>query len=186
MSRNWYILQAFTGYENKVEREINALIEKNEIDSDVISSVKVPVEEIVEIKDGKKKVKKDKFLPGYVLLEMDLPEIDWKKTIFAIRKIHGCGGFVGSTDINVRPRPISDNEARNILQRCGLIKGEKPVRVHQEYSVGDTVKIIEGPFASFTGAIKEVMDEKEKLTVEVQIFGRPTPVEVNFGQVEKA
>ncbi len=184
MSRNWYILQTYAGYENKVERGVRALLDKNELDSNVILDVKVPVEEITEIKDGKKKVRKDKFLPGYVLLYMDLPEIDWKKTVAVLRKIQGCGGFVG-TDINTRPRPITDDEAKGILQRCGLIKGEKPVRVHQEYNIGDNVKVTEGPFASFTGSIKEINEEKEKLSVEVQIFGRPTPVEVSFTQVEK-
>lgn len=184
MAKSWYILQTFTGYENKVERDIKSLLEKNELSSDIISDVIIPIEEVVEIKDGKKKVRKNKFLPSYILLEMDLPEIDWRKTVSTLRNIKGCGGFVG-TDVNVRPRPITNDEVRNILQRCGLIKGEKPVRVHQAYNVGDTVKIIDGPFVSFTGTIKENNEEKERLSVEVQIFGRPTPVEVAYLQVEK-
>jgi len=185
MSRNWYILQTYTGYEGKVERSILALLEKNELDSNIVLDVKVPVEEVVEVKDGKKRTRKNKFLPGYVMMEMDLPEMGWKPTLAALRKIQGAGGFVG-TDLNTRPRPISSDEAKNILQRCGLIKGEKPVRVHHSYNLGDSVKITDGAFASFTGTIKEINLEKEKLSVEVQIFGRPTPVELSFLQVEKA
>lgn len=185
MSRSWYILQTYTGYEGKVERVIKSMLDKKEIDSSVLLDVRVPLEEVVEIKDGKKKTRMNKFLPGYILLEMDLPEIGWKTTCSALRKIQGAGGFVG-TDPNTRPRPISSDEAKNILQRSGVIKGEKAVHVRQSFNVGDVVKINDGPFASFSGTVKEINLEKEKLSVEVQIFGRPTPVEVSFLQAEKA
>lgn len=184
MSRSWYILQSYVGYEGKIERTIKSLLEKGELDSNVLLDVKVPVEEVVEIKDGKKKSRTNKFLPGYILLEMDLPEIGWKNTCSALRKIQGSGGFVG-TDPNTRPRPISNDEAKRILQRSGVIKGEKSVRVRQSFNLGDVVKITDGAFASFSGTIKEINEEKEKLSVEVQIFGRPTPVEVNYLQVER-
>ena len=185
MSKNWYILQTYTGLENKVERVIKSLLDKKEIDPNVVTDVRVPLEEIVEVKDGKKKSRMNKFLPGYVLIEMDLPEIGWKDTCSALRKVQGCGGFVG-TDPNTRPRPITNDEAKAILQRSGVNKSEKVVRVHQSYNVGDNVKVIDGPFASFSGTVKEINLEKEKLSVEVQIFGRSTPVEVGFLQVEKA
>lgn len=185
MSRSWYILHTYTGYEGKIERTIRSLLEKNEIDSNVILDVKVPVEEIVEIKDGKKKSRTNKFLPGYIMLEMDLPEFGWKDTCAALRKIQGVTGFVG-TSPNVRPLPITNDEAKNLLMRSGAIKGDKQVRVRQSFALGDTVKITEGPFASFNGVVKEIFTDKEKLNVEVQIFGRPTPVEVSFLQVEKA
>lgn len=185
MSRSWYILQTYTGYEKKTERTINSLLEKKEIDSDVVTNVKVPVEEIVEIKDGKKKIRKVNFLPGYVMLEMDLPEFGWKDTCAKIRKIQGVNGFVG-TDANTRPFPISKEEALNMLQRSGEIKGDKKPHIRQSFNVGDVVKINDGPFASFSGTIKEINLEKEKLNVDVQIFGRATPVEVSFLQVEKA
>ena len=185
MSRSWYILHTYTGYEGKIERTIRSLLEKNEIDSNVILDVKVPVEEIVEIKDGKKKSRTNKFLPGYIMLEMDLPEFGWKDTCAALRKIQGVTGFVG-TSTNVRPLPITNDEAKNLLMRSGAIKGDKQVRVRQSFNLGDTVKITEGPFASFNGVVKEIFTDKEKLNVEVQIFGRPTPVEVSFLQVEKA
>jgi transcriptional antiterminator NusG len=185
MSRNWYILHTYTGYEGKIERTIRSLLEKKEIDSNVILDVKVPVEEITETtKDGKKKTRKNNFLPGYVMIEMDLPEVGWKTTCSQLRRIQGVTGFVG-TNPNVRPVPISTNEAKNLLQRSGVIKGEKPVYARPVFSVGDVVKITDGPFASFSGNIKEVNLEKEKLSVDVQIFGRPTPVEVSFSQVEK-
>ncbi|MCI5606643.1 MAG: transcription termination/antitermination protein NusG [Treponema sp.] len=185
MSRAWYILQTYTGYESKIERTIKSLLDKGDLDSNVILDVKVPVEEVVEIKDGKKKTRMNKFLPGYIMLEMDLPEIGWKNTCSTLRKIQGAGGFVG-TDPNTRPHPITNEEARNLLQRSGVIKGEKPVYVKQSFNIGDTVKITDGAFASFEGVIKEISVEKEKLSVEVQIFGRATPVEVTFLQVEKA
>lgn len=185
MSRSWYILQTYTGYENKIERSIKALLDSKEISSEVVLDVRVPVEEVVEIKDGKKRARKNKFLPGYIMLEMDLPEFGWKTTCSQLRRLQGVNGFVG-TDPNTRPIPITKDEAMNLLQKSGVIKGEKQARVKQSYAVGDVVKINEGAFASFTGTIKEINTEKEKLSVEVQIFGRPTPVEVSFLQVEKA
>ena len=118
------------------------------------------------------------------MLEMDLPETDWKSTCSRLRSIVGVTGFVG-TDPNVRPRPISSEEAKNLLQKSGDIKGEKQVKIKQMYAIGDTVKINDGPFASFSGNIEEINNEKEKLIVNVQIFGRATPVEVGMLQVEK-
>lgn len=184
MSKSWYILHTYTGYEGKIERTIKALLEKKDLDSAVVTDVKVPVEEVVEIKDGKKKTRNDKFLPGYIMIELDLPDIGWKATCSTLRRIQGVTGFVG-TNPNERPRPISASEAKNLLQKSGVIKGEKTVKIKQTYSVGDVVKITDGPFASFSGNIEEVNDEKNKLRVNVQIFGRATPVEVDLLQVEK-
>ena len=184
MSKSWYILHTYTGYEGKIERTIRTLLEKKELDSSVVTDVKVPIEETVEVKDGKKKTRNDKFLPGYVMIELDLPEIGWKATCSTIRRIQGVTGFVG-TDPNVRPRPITADEAKNLLMKAGAIKGEKQVKIKQSFAVGDQVKIIYGPFATFSGSIEEVSDEKERLRVNVQIFGRATPVEVNVLQVEK-
>ena len=186
MSRCWYILHTYTGYEGKIERAIRALLEKQEISSDVVLDVRVPVEEVVEIKDGKKKTRNNKFLPGYIMLELDLPEIGWKDTCAKLYKIQGVTGFVGCVSRNNRPLPITAEEAKNLLQKSGVIKGEKSVHVRQSFNAGDVVKITDGAFASFTGTIKDINLEKEKLSVEVQIFGRPTPVEVTFLQVEKA
>ena len=184
MAKSWYILMSFTGYEGKIERTIRALLDKGDLDPAIVTDVKVPVEEVVEIKDGKKKTRKDKFLPGYIMIELDLPEIGWKSTCSTLRRIQGVGGFVG-TNPNERPRPISAEEAKNLLMKSGDIKGEKPVKVKQSFNVGDVVKITDGPFASFSGNIEEVQADKDKLRVNVQIFGRATPVEVSLIQVEK-
>ena len=102
MSRRWYILQTYTGYENKTERSIKTLLESGTLDSNIVTDVRVPVEEIVEIKDGKKKSRTNKFLPGYVMLEMDLPEFGWKPTCTQLRRLQGVNGFVG-TNPNVLP-----------------------------------------------------------------------------------
>ena len=184
MSKGWYIVHTYTGYENKIERTLRMKMEEGELDSAVVTDVKVPVEELVEIKDGKKRSRKNKFLPGYIMLEMDLPDIGWKSICSVIRSVQGVTGFVG-TNPNQRPRPISADEARNILMKSGDIKGEKSPRIVQAYAVGDQVKINEGTFASFSGAIEEVYADKSKLRVMVQIFGRATPVEVDISQVEK-
>ena len=184
MSKRWYMVQTYAGYENKVEQILKLKFENNELDSSIITDVLVPIEERTEIKDGKKKIRKDKFLPGYIMLEVDMPDTGWKKITSSIRSIQGVNGFVG-VDPNVKPRPITDDEARNILVRAGRIKGEKIVHTSSSFMVGDQVKITKGNFANFSGVIDTVDAEKSKYTVMVQIFGRATPVEVDFTQVEK-
>lgn len=183
MAKNWYILHTYSGYEGKIERTLRGMIDSNEIDPSIVTDIKVPTEELVEIKDGKRKVKNNKFLPSYMMIEMDLPESNWKDTCSAIRRVNGVTGFVG-TKPSERPRPISSEEAKNLLQKSGAIKGEKPVVKHS-FNVGDVVKINEGPFATFTGKVDSVNTEKDKLKVTVQIFGRETPVEVSLSQAEK-
>lgn len=183
MAKGWYVVHTYTGYENKIERTIRIMMADGEF-GDVVSDIKVPAEQVVEIKDGKKKVSTKKFLPGYILLEMDLPDISWKSACSAIRRINGVTGFVG-TSPGAKPQPISQEEARSILQKTGEIKGEKVLKPKQSFSVGESVRIIEGPFDSFTGQVEDVNMEKGKLRVMVGIFGRATPVEVDFLQVEK-
>ncbi len=191
MAKNWYIVHTYTGYENKIERTVRSYLEKKDIDPEILTDVRVLERDVEVVKDGKPvivkgkpKTRKDKFMPGYIMVEMDLPEIDWKKTCSALRRIQGVTGFVG-TNPNERPRPLSTDEAKNLLMQCGAIKGEELSHVKQSYAVGDQVKISEGPFATFSGSIEEVNTEKNKLRVMVQIFGRATPVEVDVGQVEK-
>ncbi len=184
MAKGWYILHTYSGYEAKIERTIRSFIESEDLSKDIVLDIKVPVEDVVEIKDGKKKVTSKKFLPGYVMVELDLPDLNWKDTCTKIRRIQGVTGFVG-TNSNERPRPISADEAKALLQKAGEIKGEKPTRMKQSFSVGEQVKIIDGAFASFSGTIEEVNLEKNKLRVMVGIFGRATPVEVDLLQVEK-
>ncbi len=183
MARGWYVLHTYSGYENKIERTLRTMNESGEF-GDALLDIKVPSEQVVEVKDGKKRVTTKKFLPGYILLEMDLPDLGWKSVCSRIRRVNGVTGFVGSTT-GQKPQPISQEEARSILLKTGEIKGERILKPKQSFSVGESVRIIEGPFDSFTGQVEEVNAEKGKLRVMVGIFGRATPVEVDFLQVEK-
>lgn len=184
MARSWYIVQVYTGYEQKINRTLSEMIAENKIDSSVLIQVKVPTEEVTEVRNNKKRVKNSLLLPGYIMVEMDLPQIGWKDVCSQIRSVQGVTGFVG-TNPSERPRPISNDEAKRMLLAAGELKGEKVVRVNKSYDIGDNVKITEGPFATFSGTVEEVMAEKNKLRVNVQIFGRVTPVEVDVLQVEK-
>jgi len=183
MAKGWYVVHTYSGYENKVQRHIAKLMEDGTL-TPYVFTVKVPSEEVVEVRDGKRRVTSKKFLPGYILVEMDLPDHDWKQVCAVIRNIPGVTGFVGSTRTQ-RPQSISPEEAREVLQRSGEIKSEKVLKPKQTFSQGESVRIIEGPFDSFTGTIEEINLEKGKLRVMVGIFGRSTPVEVDFLQVEK-
>ena len=184
MANGWYILHTYSGYENKIERTIRSLLERGELSSDYVLDVKVPVEDVCEVKDGKKKVVTKKFLPGYIMVELNLPDLGWKDTCSKLRRIQGVTGFVG-TSSNERPRPIPVEEAKNLLRKSGDIKGDKPVRVSQTYAVGEKVKIIGGSFNSFVGLIEEVNHEKNKLRVVINFFDRAIPVELDLLQVEK-
>jgi len=184
MAADWYVLQTYSGHENKIEKSIRVLIDAGELDKDVVRDVKVPSEEVVEVKDGKKRTMIKKIIPGYILLELDLSDTDWKKTCTKIKSIQGVTGFVG-TPADKKPHPLQEKETRAILQRTGEIKGEKPIRTKQTFTVGEQVKIIEGAFESFTGVIEEVNLEKNKLRVSVGIFGRNTPLEIDILHVEK-
>ncbi len=184
MAKGWYVLQTYSGYENKIEKTIMKLKDADPEIDEHVADIKVPSEEVVEVKDGKRKVVSKKFLPGYILLEMDLPELGWKSVCGKIRRIEGVSGFVGTIGVT-KPRPITDEEAKRILQKAGEIKTERVLRPKDTFSVGEAVRIIEGPFDSFTGTIEDVNYEKGKLKVMVGIFGRSTPVEVDFLQVEK-
>lgn len=184
MAKSWYVVQTYSGYEKKMAKVLSQKLDEGRLDKNVVFDVKVPEEEFEEIKDGKKRKRHSLILPGYIMVEMDLPDIGWKSVCSEIRATQGVYGFVG-TKPNDRPKPIAAEEAKSILQRSGDIKGDKTIRMKQIYSVGDQVKINEGPFASFSGTVDEVYDDKTKLRVTVQIFGRATPVEVDLTQVEK-
>ena len=183
MAKGWYVLHTFTGHENKVEKFIRMLMEDGSL-GDAVFDVKVPSEEVVEVRNGKKRTVNKKFLPGYILIEMDLPDRGWKIPCTAIRKIQSVTGFVG-TGLNSKPQPISAEEAKTILQKTGAIKTERRLQAKQDFQVGEEVCVIDGPFESFKGTIEVVNQEKGKLRVMVGIFGRATPVEVNFSQVDR-
>lgn len=183
MAKGWYVVHTYSGFENKVHKLLARLIASPPM-QDRLFDAKVPAEDVVEVKDGKKKVTSRKFLPGYILVEMDLEGEAWMEVCAEVRKIPGVTGFVGATR-NLKPQPISSDEARDLLQKAGEIKSDRTLRPKQSFVIGESVRIIDGPFDSFTGAVEEINEEKAKLRVMVGIFGRSTPVEIDFMQVEK-
>jgi transcription termination/antitermination protein NusG len=183
MAKGWYVVHTYSGYENKIEKTIRRLMNDPDF-SEFVFDIKVPAEEVVEVKDGKKKISMKKILPGYILLEIDLPDLGWKQICSQIRRIQGVTGFVGTMN-GSKPQPITAEEARSIFQKTGEIKTDKISRPKQSFAHGEMVKIIDGPFDTFTGTIEEVYPDKSKLKVMVGIFGRSTPVEVDYVQVEK-
>lgn len=171
--RKWYVIHTYSGYENKVKANLERRVESMGME-DKIFSVLVPTEEEIDFRDGKKKVIKKKVFPGYVLVEMSMSDDSW----YVVRNTPGVTGFVGSGN---KPIPLRDEEVRAIKQQMGLEEAKPKVA----YEVGDNVRVIDGPFVNFTGTIEEVNLEKGKLRVMVSVFGRDTPVELGFGQVEK-
>lgn len=185
MARGWYTVHTYSGYEQKIERIIRRMMDSESDFARVCLDVKVPFETLIENKEGVKKEVKHKVLPGYILVELDLPEDDsWKTYCTQIKRINGVTGFL-ATSRSARPLPLSKDEMSNILQRTGEIKAEKTFRPKQSFAEGETVKVTDGPFSGFTGVIEEINLEKGRIKVSVEIFGRATPVEIEFGQVEK-
>jgi transcription termination/antitermination protein NusG len=181
VAKAWYVLSVFSGHENKVEKFVRVMMQNGDLEA--VSDVRVPTEELEETVNGKKKMVSRKFLPGYILLEMDLSERGWKATSSNLAKINGVMGFVGQTG-NVKPQPISAEEAREILQKTGEIKSEKSAHLKQEFAIGEKVRIISGPFESFAAVVEEVNQDKGMLRVSVVIFDRNTPLEIEYTQVE--
>ena len=182
----WYVVHTQTGSEEKAKAGLESKIEKTAL-KDYVSEIVVPTEQVSEIRGGKKRITARKFFPGYILIEMNIPdepEYEWKRILSLITKIVGVTGFVGSGR-NKKPVPLSTDDVKNILQRMGEIKGEKPVSLRLLYTVGESVKVVDGPFKSFTGTVEDINNEKGKIKVRVEIFGRSTPVELDFLQVEK-
>ncbi|NIZ19798.1 transcription termination/antitermination protein NusG [Entomospira culicis] len=182
MAKAWYVLSVFSGHENKVEKLVRMMMQHGDLDA--VSDVRVPTEEVEEVVNGKKRMVSRTFLPGYLLLEMDLPERGWKSTLSNLSKINGVMGFVGQSG-NIKPQPISAEEAKEILQKTGEIKVEKSTHLKQEYAIGEKVRIISGPFEGFNAMIEEVHHEKGMLRVSVVIFDRNTPLDIEYYQVER-
>ena len=170
----WYVIHTYSGYENKVRDNLLRRIESMNM-RDKIFQVLVPTEEELEFKDGKKKTVMRKIYPGYVFVEMILTEDSW----YVVRNTSGVTGFVSPGN---KPVPLPDDEVRRIKQMMGM---EAPTRVKLDLSVGQTIKVTHGPFQDFHGLVEEVSPEREKVRVLISIFGRETPVELDFGQVEK-
>ncbi|OGP65486.1 MAG: transcription termination/antitermination protein NusG [Deltaproteobacteria bacterium RBG_16_42_7] len=173
MTKMWYVVHTYSGFEEKIKATLEENIHKKGMENK-ISQILIPTEKIVELKSGKKREKNKKFYPGYILIEMEMDEETWH----LVRSTPRVTGFVGGRE----PAPIQPEEVEVIIQQI-----ERPVQqVKTQFEKGDSVRIIDGPFANFNGLIDEVEADHGKLRVMVTIFGRQTPVELNFLQVEKA
>ncbi|HAS51161.1 MAG TPA: transcription termination/antitermination protein NusG [Gammaproteobacteria bacterium] len=176
MAMRWYVVQAYSGFEQQVRRSLLERISRAGI-YDRFGQILVPTEEVVEMRDGQKRKSDRKFFPGYVLVQMELDNETWH----TVRETPKVLGFIGGT--SDKPAPISEKEAQAILQRIqdGVDKPKPKVL----YEPGEMVRVTDGPFNDFEGVVEEVNYEKSRLRVGVMIFGRTTPVELEFSQVEK-
>ena len=165
----WYVAHTYSGYENKVKDTLEKAVENRGMQH-LVQEVVVPMEEQIEIKDDKRKTTLRKVFPGYVLIKMILTEESWH----IVRNVRGVTGFVGAGG---KPVPLTDEEIRNM--------GFEKLPVNIDYEVGDTVRIVSGPLESFVGVVEEINIEKEKVRVLVSMFGRETPVELEFSQIQK-
>ena len=173
--KNWYIVQSHSSFENKVALLIKEEAEKAKI-AEKFEEIVVPTHDVTEVKRGKRVQRKKKFFPGYVLIKSEMDD----NIYHMIKSIKKVSGFLGSKGI---PVPVSDKEIEKILGQIkdGVAQGQTGI----EYSVGEKVQVIDGPFASFNGMVEEIDEDKSRLKVSVLIFGRPTPVELEYNQVEK-
>mgnify|MGYP001215687212 CR=1 FL=1 len=174
MEKKWYVVHTYSGYENKVKTNLEKRVQSMEME-DKIFRVIVPMEDEVETaRDGKKKVVKKKVFPGYVLVEMIVTDDSW----YVVRNTPGVTGFVGA---GTKPIPLEDHEIRRILMQLG---GDE-VKVRIDFEVGESVRIVSGPFENFVGVIEEINHDRQKVKVRVSLFGRETPVELDYTQVSK-
>ena len=177
MAKRWYVVHAYSGFEHQVKRALEDRIARMEL-GDKFGEILVPTEEVVEMRDGQRRRSERKFFPGYVLVQMEMDDDSW-------HLVKGCPrvmGFIGGS--SDKPAPISDEEADSILHR--IQEGVDKPRPKVLYEPGEVVRVTEGPFNDFNGVVEEVNYDKNRLRVAVLIFGRSTPVELEFGQVEKA
>lgn len=175
-TKRWYVVQALSGYENHVKKALLERIKLHQLE-DRFGDILIPTEEVVEMRSGQKRKSQRKFFPGYVLVQMDLAEETWH----LVRQVPKVLGFIGGTADH--PSPITEKEAMKILQR--IQEGVDKPRPKVLFEAGEVVRVIEGPFADFNGVVEEVNYEKSRLKVAVLIFGRSTPVDLDFAQVEK-
>lgn len=175
-NKRWYVVHAYSGMEKAVERNLRERIDRSEL-QDKFGRILVPMEEVVELKNGKKSVSERRFFPGYVLVEMEMADDSWH----LVKNTNKVTGFVGGA--KNRPSPISEAEVMKIVHQ--MQEGVEKPRPKTLWSVGELVRIKDGPFTDFNGAIEDVNYDKSKVRVAVTIFGRATPVELDFAQVEK-
>ena len=172
---NWYIVQTFSGFEQKVAETLKETIKAKEL-KEQIDEVLVPIHEVTEVKRGKRVQRKKKYFPSYILVKMEMN----KELYHMIKNIQKVTGFLGTTG---NPTPVSEKEIDKIMGR--IKEGTWAPKNEVSFDVGEQVKVCEGPFASFSGLVEEVDEEKSRLKVSVSIFGRPTPIDLEYNQVEK-
>ena len=177
MKREWFVIHAYSGYEYKVQEALLERIKRFNMD-DFFGEIMIPSEEVVELKGGVERTNLRKFFPGYVLINMELNQDTWH----LVKDTPRVMGFIGGS--KDKPSPITDDEAKEIMQH--LEHGAEVTRPKISFEPGEMVRVIEGPFNDFSGAVEEVNYEKSKVRVAVLIFGRSTPVELEFSQIEKA
>lgn len=173
MSKLWYVIHTYSGYENKVKANLEKRIESMNMEEKIFR-ILVPMEDEIEVKDGKRKVNKKKVFPGYVLVEMIMTDDSW----YVVRNTPGVTGFVGSGS---KPIPLTDEEAGQIMRTMGV---DEP-RLKVDFAINEHVRVRTGPFENFDGIIEEVYPDKGKIKVKISMFGRDTPVELEYSQVEK-
>lgn len=174
MTKKWYVIQAYSGFENKVKASLEERIKQNSMEA-LFGEILIPKENVQDSRAGSKRVTSRNFYPGYIFVEMDLNERTWH----LIKDTPKVSGFVGGR----HPTPVPDAEIRAIAQQ--VADGAAKPKPRVVFEQGDHVRVMDGPFANFTGTIEEVKPEKQKVKVLVSIFGRATPVELDYGQVEK-
>ena len=179
MAKEWYVIHTFSGHENKVKLALEKKIENLNLQESIFQ-IKIPTVEVPEIKEGKKKIKSKKFFPGYVLIEMELNDDTW----IVVKNVPGVTNFVGAYGSN-KPKPLSRDEVDSLFDQMGEQKVREKVSVAMDFNVGETIKVIDGPFSNFSGVVEEIFPEKGRMRVKVEIFGRGTPVELDFLQVGK-
>ena len=172
---NWYIVQAYSGFEKKVVENIKDELKKHKL-SEKLGEILIPTHQVTEVKKGKRTKKDKKFFPGYVLIKIELT----KQIFHLIKNLQKVSGFLGSSD---KPTPITDDEIKRIIGQVSETAVTQKAGI--SFEIGEKVKVCDGPFASFNGLIEEIDEEKSRLKVSVSIFGRATPVDLEFNQVEK-
>lgn len=176
MTKRWYVVHAYSGFEHHVKRSLEERIKHNHLE-DKFGSILVPTEDVVEMRGGQKRRSERKFFPGYVLVQMEMDDQSWH----LVKSVPKVLGFIGGT--SDKPAAITDAEADAIMHR--VEEGVEKPRPKVLFEPGEVVRVIDGPFADFSGVVEEVNYEKNRLRVAVLIFGRSTPVELEFSQVEK-
>ena len=177
MTKSWYVVNSYSGYENKAKEQLIERIDREGL-NEFFGGIEVPTQTITEVKAGKEKITEKKFFPGYVLVQMEMNDETWH----LVKETPRVLGFIGGTKNN--PKPITEAEASRILQQQE--EGFEPTAQTTTYEPGEMIRVIDGPFNDFSGVVEEIDQEKKKVKVAVMIFGRSTPVELDFSQIERS